>query len=438
MACVDTEIGAGRRIVRRSAAGAPAVLVRPLGASERMYHRYQERHTLHHCIVAELAGDLAPSALEAGLLAVQHRHPLLTVHVEDHPRTRLGFYRPAAVPPIPLTVISAGTGRGRTWRDVVAGELTRPFDTARAPMIRAVLLRAGPATPAAIVLTCAQVIIDGVSAVYILRDLFAALSGHGLPARPVPPAQEEPIRRLRDAQPAAGGPAPFQPGVEPQWMRTPGPFRPFDHAVPSLSAVSFGVELTRRLAGRARAEQTTVHSALVAAMTQVIMVPGTKNFVRMLSPINVRAQIGGGGDVGDYFTPARTAFTRQGLTDLWDMARAVTGQLAGPRSVPGLLAGSTLLERRMPVDVTGAEAEAFVVAGLSFEASASNLGVLDLGRPQAVRPAAIWGPAALTQVAGELSAGICTFNGQLRMVCASHDPLPGYLDRVRDLLDGAC
>jgi hypothetical protein len=56
-----------------------------------MYHRYQQKNTMHFCVVAELADDLDPSALEAGLLAVQDRHPLLTVHVEDHPRTRLGF-----------------------------------------------------------------------------------------------------------------------------------------------------------------------------------------------------------------------------------------------------------------------------------------------------------------------------------------------------------
>ncbi|MDT5171172.1 MAG: hypothetical protein QOD02_4513, partial [Mycobacterium sp.] len=69
---------------------------------------------------------------------------------------------------------------------------------------------------------------------------------------------------------------------------------------------------------------------------------------------------------------------------------------------------------------------------------ASNLGVLDMGTPQAVRPLTIWGPAILIQVQGELSAGVCTFDGQLRMITASHHPLPGYLDCVRDVLDAAC
>jgi len=55
-----------------------------------------------------------------------------------------------------------------------------------------------------------------------------------------------------------------------------------------------------------------------------------------------------------------------------------------------------------------------------------------------VRPVAIWGPAILLQFQGELNAGICTFNGQLRIVSASHEPLPDYLDRVRDVLDAAC
>jgi Condensation domain len=430
----DIEIGTQGATLGSLADGATGVLVRPLGAFERMYQRYQQKNTMHHCIVAELAGDLEPSALEAGLDAVQHRHPLLNVHVEDHPQRRLGFYRPATVPPIPVTVAAARPGR--TWRDLVADELTRPFDTARTPMIRAVLLRAGPDTPAAIILTAAHVIIDGMSAVYILRDLFSALNGHQLKALPVPSSQEEMLGRLRDAQPPAAAPA-AQP-AEPEWMATLGTIRPFDGAVPDLSTVSFSEDLTRRLAARARAEQTTVHSALVAAMTRVIIESGRSESVRMLTPINFRSQIGVDDGVCDYFTATRTAFTRKQLTSLWEMARTVSGQLAGPRSVPSLLGGSAATEQFMTADVTHAEAEAFMVAGLSFEAFASNLGVLDMGTPEAVRPAAIWGPAILMQVTGELATGVCTFDGQLRTVCASHEPLPGYLDRVRDVLDTAC
>jgi hypothetical protein len=134
----------------------------------------------------------------------------------------------------------------------------------------------------------------------------------------------------------------------------------------------------------------------------------------------------------------RTAVTREQLTDIWDMARTVGGQLAGARSVPALLAGSAAIEQFIPIDATTEDTEDFMVGGLSFEAFASNLRVLDMGTPETVRPVAIWGPAILVQIQGELASGICTFNGQLRIVNASHDPLADYLDRVRDVLDAAC
>src|ERR1700724_1711033 len=102
---------------------ASGALVRPLGAFERMYHRYEQKSTMHFCMVAELADDLDPLTLAAALRAVQHRHPLLNFYVEAPPQTRLGFCRPVNVPPIPITVVDAEAGR--SWRDVVAAELTR-------------------------------------------------------------------------------------------------------------------------------------------------------------------------------------------------------------------------------------------------------------------------------------------------------------------------
>jgi hypothetical protein len=143
-------------------------------------------------------------------------------------------------------------------------------------------------------------------------------------------------------------------------------------------------------------------------------------------------------DVCLYFGGTRTAFTREQLTDLWHMARTVSDQLARARSIPAVLDASAATEQFIPVDAITEDAEAFMTAGLSFEAFASNLRVLDMGTPEGVRPVAIWGPAILAQVQGERNTGVCTFNGQLRIVSASHDPLPGYLDRVRDVIDTAC
>jgi hypothetical protein len=228
------------------------------------------------------------------------------------------------------------------------------------------------------------------------------------------------------------------PPAQPDWLATPSTIRPLDGAVPHLSAASLNEDLTWRLITRARAERTTGHSALVSAMSQVIIASGRNEFVRVLTPIDIRTHLGVGDDICLYISAARTTFIRQELTELWDMARTVGDPLADARSVPAVLAASAATEQVIPDDATTQDAEDFVVGGLSFEAFASNLSVLDMGTPLVVRPVAIWGPAILGRVQGELSAGICTFNGQLRIVCASHGPFADYLDRVRDVLDAAC
>jgi hypothetical protein len=158
----------------------------------------------------------------------------------------------------------------------------------------------------------------------------------------------------------------------------------------------------------------------------------------MLTAFEFRRRIGVGDDVCLYFHGTRTAFTRDQLTDLWDMARTVSAELAQVCSLPALLAVSAATEQLIPIDATSRDAENFMIDGLSGEAFASNLRILDMGPPESVRPLTIWGPAILLQFQGERTTGICTFNGQLRMVSVSREPFPDYLDRVRDVLDSAC
>jgi hypothetical protein len=319
---------------------------------------------MHFCVVAEPADDLDPSALDVGLLAVHHRHPLLNVYVEDGSRTRFGVYRPAAVPPIPVTVVDAGTGR--TWRDLVGEELARRFGIFSAPMIQVVLLRSRESTAAPIVLTCAYV---RLSAGYILRDVFAALNGHELEALPVPPSQEELIGRLCDAQ--AGRRAGFE-----QSAATGGSgvicHPVLDSALRRRGAPPPQRHLIRREPDRAPAPAPSgppVQSALVSAMRRVMIESGPNDFLRMVTPFAFRNHIGVDGDVCLYFTTICTALQREQLTDLWDMARTVSDQLAGGRSVPGLF-GASAAEQLITVDAPTTDPEGFLVGRPSYEASA--------------------------------------------------------------------
>ncbi|RZK91716.1 MAG: hypothetical protein EOO62_34105, partial [Hymenobacter sp.] len=154
-----------------------ATLVRPLGALERMLHRHSEVYPIHFSVAAELTGEFTPKQLQDALAAVQLRHPLLRVHLEDHPETRLGFYQPTVVPTIPLAVFEASDGY--TWQQLAATEVSLRFDPRVAPLVRAVLLRQGPAA-ATLILSFDHPIADGMSAVFILEDILAVLNGHAL------------------------------------------------------------------------------------------------------------------------------------------------------------------------------------------------------------------------------------------------------------------
>ena len=193
-----------------------AKLVRPIGATERLFYRYSEASPTHFVLVAEFDEELAEYRLRRALNAVQRRHPLLTVHVEDRPVSRLGFYRPDDVAPIPLTVQHSSED---SWRSLAAQELSRPFDRSIAPLIRATLLR----TPfsSTVLLTFDHTIADGISSVLVLDDLVGALNGRPVLARRIPPVLEDMLaQRVRSVDPP-----PPEPDAR---MTLPSAIRPFD------------------------------------------------------------------------------------------------------------------------------------------------------------------------------------------------------------------
>ncbi len=410
-----------------------ATLVRPLGAFERMLHRHMEAHPMHFSLVAELAGAVTPDQVRAALVAVQHRHALLKVHIEDHPSSRLGFYRPAVVPPIPLLVLHAADGS--TWQQIAAQELSNRFDPSVAPLARAVLLRQSPVT-ATLVLSFDHTVADGMAALFVLEGVLDVLNGHKLTVLPVPPSQEEMLRRVLAGPAAAAAPPAEAPPVD-ERLSAFVPTRPFNGATPDISTVIFAEELTNRLVRRCRAERTTVHAALVAATTQVMTSAGNREVVRVFSPFNFRPLLGYVRTSANYFSATRTGFLPEQTQDLWELARLTGAELAPARSEAGTRGISGAVEQYIPMDADNAAATGFMTAGLSSEALISNLGVLHLDETGPVRATAVWGPVLLTQFQDESVIGVTTLAGQLRLVCATHAPIPDFLALIRDTLDAA-
>ena len=402
-------------------AGTAAMLIRPLDASERLSYRYAERNPVHFSNVAEFGEVLAADQVQAALLAVQNRHPL-SVHVEDRPASRLGFYRAESVARIELAVHERDA---LEWQLLAAEELARPFDRSRAPLMRAVLLN-GPLN-SAVLLTFEHTIADGISSVMILRDLVAWLNGHHLIPLGVPPSQEETIAlRLTSSE---HQPIP-EPTVPDARMLRPSSIRPFDGTRSHVHTVTLTGLDTSRLVRRCRTERTTVHAAIVTAASRVRATLRGEEFVRVVSPINIRALIDAGDGCADYIADTVTGMAPRDGSPFWDQARAVTAELATARSAPVVATMPAMMRQTIPVDAEINAAEEFLTTCVPWDSMISNLGVQDLAVSGAIRPTAVWGPILNTHIDGDYVTGVVTYQGRLRMVACGYTPTADYLETL--------
>ncbi|HVT57970.1 MAG TPA: amino acid adenylation domain-containing protein, partial [Thermoanaerobaculia bacterium] len=183
-------------------AAAPPLVARPRPeelplsfAQERLWFLEQLEPgsaTYNVAAVVRLDGALAPEALAAAVSRVASRHEALRTTFpqrEGRPLQRIG---PPAAVPLPAIDLSAlpEPARFRVWRRLAATEAERPFDLARGPLLRAVLLGLG-AGEAVLLLTVHHIVFDGASVAVLLREVSALYAERvagepaGLPRLPV-------------------------------------------------------------------------------------------------------------------------------------------------------------------------------------------------------------------------------------------------------------
>jgi amino acid adenylation domain-containing protein len=124
-----------------------------------------------------LEGNLQRGALAAALRALVQRHESLRtvfVAVEGRPAAVI---LPEIHLPLPLLDLSSAPEEVLA---AVSAETDRPFDLARGPLLRALLLRLGPREHL-LALTLHHIVFDGFSAGVLLRELAALYRGADLP-----------------------------------------------------------------------------------------------------------------------------------------------------------------------------------------------------------------------------------------------------------------
>jgi hypothetical protein len=405
---------------------------RPLGGLEHFFSLIDQHRPVHFAMAAQIEGPTSIPAWRTALDKLQVRHPLLRVSIEMNV-DEAPHFRTIGNIPIPLRVTSGPTVS--SWQEEVARELATPFDLQQAPLARAVLMHGQ--NKSVFILTTHHSIADGLSSAYAIRDVLRALAGENLEPLPSLPALE-PLVYMSEQTPngsnESGQPEPLE---EPQTVtfRTTG-------GLPRVEALSLTPGMTRALIERARKERTTVHTALCSALVlagRECHGDWNDSPVRVMSPFNLRKELGIGEDCGLFVWAAIVAMSPRTPADVWNAARLAKSSLTGQQSPDRVATGMKGLEQALnsSIDVQGAAQ--ILEQGFPNELLVTNLGNLsvhfDCGN---VQLKALWGPSVLMGFEGEQTVGVTTTNDSLCLLHTSFTPIPSLLPRAAQILQLAC
>ncbi|WP_334042971.1 condensation domain-containing protein [Burkholderia ambifaria] len=402
-------------------------LVRALGSTEHLFWLLDQNRPTHFAMVAEIDRRFAPDAWHAAFQALQHRHPLLSTCIAVDAQQHSGFYRVTDAT-VPLRVLEQDP---TAWQAEAAREIATRFVGAAAPLLRATLLQGERGST--LILVAHHSVIDGLGSASLIDELLRILSGERLAPLPLVPSLETVLDT--DLTHAAVLPPPSP-------APAPKPFRPDAAQAPHVDAIALSADVTRRLVVRARAEQTTVHGAIAAAVHEAgrrLSSAWTERALRTVTPIDLRglsddARVA----AGVYITQTITIDDHPRGTDLWTAARKIKQDLAPSQARARVAAELKALDAAMSARPSVEHAAGFLSAVLAFDVMVSNLGNQPIASQyEGLSLNALWGPIVTSGFADDQIVGACTIDGVLRLTHTSHGAIRGLLEEVRAILEEA-
>lgn len=395
-------------------------LLRPLGAFEELFCLFDQRFPTNHALAAQITGRTTVQQFRDALDAVQQRHPLLSACI-DTIFNRVPHFRFVTGQRIPLRVVTSAHAQ---WQAEIAEEVSAPFTPNLAPLFRAVLLH--QETHCGFILCSHHAVSDGVSLIFLLRDILLALSGHVLEPLVLAPSRET----LFGARQRAS----TEPGLLSSAAKRP--------LLPYAEGIKLTPEQTTTLQGRTREEGVTIHAAISAALTisgRAIDESWRNSPLRITSPAEIRDILGlkdqcmvsfGGGDIS--IAPGTSmAF--------WDLARFAKHGLSDVKSTENISRMIDLQCAAVSSDLTVEEALELKQSAFNAQVMCSNLGRLPFnGTFGPLKLAALWAPCALRGIEGEQTLGAVTVDDSLHLTHTSPAPIPGLLARIEEELHKAC
>lgn len=389
-------------------------------------------------VAVEIRGQIEPERLRLALDKAQVRHPLLAVNTELGPNG-VPWFSSDGVGKVPLSVVTAATHDAALA--FAEKELTASFERDRAGAPRLPLLRVAlflPATTsetATLVLTVQHVVADGLSMVFLVRDLLRWLDDPeaALPVLDAPARAEDVLPRAARRR-VSTSPTRFQIVLAlaklyarlRRALRSGEPPRaPEKHVLRHRTWV-LTAEQTSALRARCRREGVSMHAAICTAFLS--------SFPAIHTPVSLRSFLARpvGESVGLYVGAAEVKLAFHDSLGFWTNARRFRRKLL--RQLHDPFGVFRLFSKAVPVELVqrlGPLIVELTSGGRPF--AVTNLGDLDaaaLGLGQ--------GRLAIEDffgaVVGILDASVvtaCTLGGQLRLHLLATET-PSNESAVRD------
>jgi hypothetical protein len=394
----------------------PRDILRPLGAFEELFCLFDQDFPTNHALAAQVAGPTTVQQWHDALNAVQQRHPLLSACI-DTTFNRVPHFRRVTGQRIPLRVVTSPFAR---WQREIAEEVNGPFTPDQAPLFRAVLIH--QETHCTFILSSHHAVSDGISLIFLLRDILLALSGHVLETLPLAPSREV----LFGAQQRTS----TEPGLPSVAAQRP--------LLPRVEGIKLTPEQTTALQRRAREEGVTIHATISAALAiagRAIDESWRDNPLRIMSPAEIRDILGlrdqcmvsfGGGEISIAPSDSMT---------FWELARFAKDGLSAVKSAENISSMIDLQSGAVSSNLTVEQAFELKRNAFNAQVMLSNLGRIPFDStfgPLTLET--LWTPSALRGIEGEQTLGAVTINGSLHLTHTSPVPIPGLLAEIEDVL----
>jgi hypothetical protein len=274
-------------------------------------------------VVVGVRGDLKPDRLREALDKAQQRHPLLGVNTEIGP-AGIPWFSSEGVGAIPLTVVDQSEPDGT--RRLTETELSATFamdqsGSPRLPLMRvSLLVPRDSAQPTAVVFTAQHVIADGLSMVFLVRDLLHFMEEPDAPVTvldaPANPADVLPakVRRRIPTSPLRFWFALWLAKVY-VWLRFGRRTVPSKRRTQHHRSWELTPDQTNRLRARCRREAVSVQSAICTAFLT--------GFRAIHMPVSLRSLLARpvGESVGLFVGAAEVKMNYRAARGFWGNAR---------------------------------------------------------------------------------------------------------------------